>query len=382
MVLAVMAGGAYIVVNREQVRQVVMPAPTPEPTRSAATYAARGALHERDGAFLEAIEAYQAAVELDPTRLEYYLPLVRLLVRENRSVAALELIAAAAELDSENGEVFTLWAAALLSQGNRLSQTGFPTEADLAWQEAVNRAQQATNLNPNNAEANAIKAASWVQLGPEYFEQANEASEIAVALEPDNPVVRQHMATVLENQGYYDQAILEYQLALDQDPNNADLLIGMARNFWATSRIPEAILTFDRAIEVDPLNADAWDGRGYMYFLIGEYPRAEENFWEAYQLDEEMVRAQAHLGAARFRQQNYEGNSGAIPYLEWAVEQYEVVTPSNAIYFNMLGLAYFYTEGVCDEARPLFEQVQEVLPEEPNSQFGIDLCFDAELSQP
>ncbi len=380
--LALIAAGGYVIANAEQVRSVITPAPTPEPTRSAPTYAARAALYERDGDLEQAIAAYEQALRMDPENVDYHIPLVRLLIITNRTAEALGYAEAAAALDEDNDLLYSTWSAAFLAEGDRLAETGQPVEADKAWAEAVRQGRKATQLNATNAEAYATMAAAMVRLGPEQFDVANEAIEIAAALEPDNVIVRRHMATVLEYQGYYNRAIEQYEYALNINPNSVDLLISLARNYWATSNIPEAILTFEDAIEVDPGSAEAYDGLGYMYFLIGEYPRAEENFVMAVELDPAMIRAHAHLGAARYRQFNYDGDTGAIPYLERATAGYGQVSPETAIYFNMLGLAYFYTTGECDRAEPIFQDVLAVVPEESNALYGLDLCHEAELNNP
>jgi tetratricopeptide (TPR) repeat protein len=114
-----------------------------------------------------------------------------------------------------------------------------------------------------------------------------------------------------------------------------------------------------------------------MYFLIGEYPTAEENLSKAVELDPDMVRGHAHLGAAYYRNLNYDS---AIPELEMAVDRYKEVTVANSTYFNMLGLAYYFKNAQdCDKAVPLFEQVLETMPEEGNAIEGLELCRAAAL---
>ena len=78
-------GAALLVVNADTVREAVVIPPTPEPTRSAASYAASAALLERDGDFEAAIEAYQQALRLDGSRVEFYIPLIDLLTQTGRS---------------------------------------------------------------------------------------------------------------------------------------------------------------------------------------------------------------------------------------------------------------------------------------------------------
>jgi tetratricopeptide (TPR) repeat protein len=377
MVIAAFAAGAFVVSNADTVREAITVPPTPEPTRSAASYAAGAALLERDGEYEAAIEAYEQAVRQDGTRVEFYIPLIRMLLRTNRSAEALDWAEQAVILAPENDQVWAVRAAAYLANGDRLAQTGEPTNADLAYAQAVQSARSATEINPNNGEAYAYLAGALVQLGPEQLLRAQEAAEIALAIDPENPIIRRHMATVLEFQGFYTSAIEQYQLALQQNPNMIELHIGLAYNYYATRNIPTAILTFQDALDIDPENAAAYDGLGWMYFLIGEYPSAEENLIKAVELDPELVRAHAHLGAAYYRNLNYDA---AIPELELAVSQYKEVTVANSTYFNMLGLAYYFKgEQNCDQAVPLFEKVLAVIPDEVNALEGLELCRAASI---
>lgn len=381
-VAAVFSVGAYVIANADEVRESLTPNPTPEPTRSAASLATSASLFERDGDYEAAIEAYEAAVRSDGSRVDYYIPLIKLLTHLKRPEDALDWAEQATILDPANDAVWTVQAAAHLANGDRLANEGDPTGAALQYQEAVNAARQAVEINPDNAEAYAYGGGAEVQLGPEHLVRAQEMIETALNLAPDSPIAHRYYASLLESQGFYTDAIEQYLIALDQEPS-ADLYINLARNYWANRDIPQAILYFEEAINQEPENAEAYDGLGYMYFLIGEYPTAQQNFEKAVQYAPEMVRAHAHLGAALFRQNSYDE---AIKELEQATAGYDAITPDNAIYFNMLGLAYYYTTSECSKARPIFEQV--LLVSEPeslarlNATEGLDLCHQAELNNP
>ena len=111
--------------------------------------------------------------------------------------------------------------------------------------------------------------------------------------------------------------------------------------------------------------------------MIGEYPTAEENLVKAVELDPDMVRAHAHLGAAYYRNLNYDK---AVPELEEAVSKYQDVTVANSTYFNMLGLAYYFRDvEQCVQAIALFQKVLTAIPEEVNALEGIELCQAAAI---
>jgi superkiller protein 3 len=326
---------------------------------------------------LPSIEQYEQALRMDGSRVEFYIPLIDLLTRTGDPESALKWAEQTVVLAPDSDQVWAVLAAAHLATGDRLSTLGDSTAAGLAYAEAVRAARSAIDINPNSALGYAYLAGGLAEAGPQQYARAQEAAEIALAIDPENPIVHLHMATILELQGYYPSAIEQYLLAIDQDPNSVDSYIGLAYNFYATRDIPTAILTFQDALDLDPENAAALDGLGCMYFLIGEYPTAEENLAKAVELDPEMVRAHAHLGAAYYRNLNYDN---AIPELETAVAKYQTVTLANSTYFNMLGLAYYFKDTEqCIQAIPLFQKVLTVIPDDVNALEGIELCQAAAI---
>ncbi len=346
----------YIIQNAEEVRVAIMPTETSEPTRSATELAVLAELSRNDGANTEAIGFYDKAVELDPTNVEFYIRAIDLLVRENQSERAVERAEQATILDPENAAVWTAAAAAYLAEGSRLNDLGDQNAANLQYANAAQAARKAITIDPNNATALAYAAGGTILQGdPEKYEQAQVFADDAVRLEPDNPIARYYMATVFTYQGRYAEAMEQYQRGIEADPNDPNLHIGLAYNYYGTGSIPDALLSFEDAISVDPDNAEAFDGRAYMYLQLGDDSLAEQNALEATRLNPNMARAQGRLGEAFFRQNNY---AEAIEALEKAVGMYGRATDLNARFFNMLGQAYIRDDlNNCSLATPMFEQV-------------------------
>lgn len=375
----------FVMANREQVREAIIPTPLPEPTRSATEYAVLGDLSERDGEYAQAIEFYESAIRLDATKPEIFIRLINLLIKEKRTEEALTMAEQAIVLASDNDQVWMAAAAAYIANGNRLRDKGDRNGANLQYEQAFQTAQQAIDLNGDNASAYAYAAAGLIlQRDPNKFGPAQEYADTAIFLDGENPLGRLYMAYVFEELGQYTAAIEQYQLGIDSRAtpgtpyiglNMADLHVGLAYNFYGTSNIPQAILSFQDAIAVDPTNAVAYDGLAFMYLQLGEDALAEENARKAVELDPTMARAHARLGQAFFRQNNY---PQAIEELELAVELYEEPNYLNATYFNMLAIAYYRTESNCDSAVPIFQQVLRVaLPEsaaEADAREGLELC--------
>lgn len=243
----------YVIQNAEEVRSAIIPTPTAEPTRSATEFAVLAELSRADGSNDEAIGFYEQAIAGDATNPEFYIRIVDLLVRQNRSQDAVARAEQATVLDPENDAVWTAAAAAYMAEGDRLSDLGDTNAANLQYANAVQAARKAITINPNNATALAYAAGGTVLQGdPDKYEQAQLFADDAVRIDPNNAIARYYMATVFTYQGRYTEAAEQYQLGLETDPTNTDLYIGLAYNFYGTGNTSEAILTFEDALAVDP----------------------------------------------------------------------------------------------------------------------------------
>lgn len=382
LVLFVLFGigiGGFIIQNAEEVRDVIIPTPTPEPTRSAAEFALLANMSREDGELIEAVSYYEEAIQRDATRPQFYIELINLLVETGRPEEALSWAEDAAILSPESEEVWTAFAAAHLANGDRLRNMGDVNAANLQYAEAVQKAENAVDINPQNATALAYMAGGLVsQENPELYEQAQQLAQDAIFFESDNAIARYYLATVFTNQALYDAAREQWQLGILADPNNPDLHMGLAYNYFAAGRIPDAILSFKEAIENDPDNADAYDGLAYMYLQLGQPVQAEENALIAIELDPTLARAYGRLGEAYYSQNNYEK---AVDALTQATELYGEPTALNARFFFYLANSYL-RQGAqfCPQAVPVFEQVAEVsFAFQENALEGLVECRRATL---
>lgn len=364
----------FVMVNSDEVRDAIIPTPTPQPTRSATEYALLADLSEGDGETLKAVEFYENAIRLDATKPEFFVRLINLLVDTRQPERALEVAEQATVLAPDNDGIWTAAAAAYIANGERLLDLGDPTGAALQYAQAVQAAEKAIDINPQNSDAYAYAAAGLVLPNdPSRFVRAQEMADLAVTIDPENPLARYYMAVTLVYQGYYEAARENYQLGLQYDPDNPDLYYGLGYNFFGTGNIPEAILSFEQAIAADPEYAAAYDGLAYMYLQLGEDPTAEQNALEAVRLNPNVARAHGRLGEAYFRQFNY---PNAIESLQRAVSLYGEATDLNARFFLMLGNAYIRDSlDNCPQAVPLFEQVIAVsLAWREDAAAGIEEC--------
>ncbi|MCA9953393.1 MAG: tetratricopeptide repeat protein [Ardenticatenaceae bacterium] len=344
----------YVIQNAEEVRDVIIPTPTPEPTRSATEFALLADIAERDGELAEAADYYAEAVRLDATKPEIYIRYINLLIKLGRGEDALARAEEAAVLAPENDRIWTAVAAAYIANGERLNDAGDPTAANLQFAQAYRSAETAISINPENATAYAYSAAGLVlQFEPELYQDAQERVLYATELEPDNPIGRLYLGIVLTNQGFYTAAREQFQLGLQAEPL-PQLYYELGYNFFGDGNVSEAILSFQEAVSIDPNFAPGYDALAHMYLQLGQDTLAEENGLKSIELNPNVARAHGRLGEAYVRLNKFQQ---AIEEFGKAVELYGEPTDQNARFFYLLADAYL-REGTqnCSLAVPYFQQ--------------------------
>ncbi|MCB8929400.1 MAG: tetratricopeptide repeat protein [Ardenticatenaceae bacterium] len=361
LVIFIMVGiglGVFVIQNAEEVRDVIVPTPTPEPTRSATEYALLADIAEREGALEEAAGYYGQAVQLDATKPEIYIRYIDLLIKIGDAEEALSRAEEASVLAPENDRIWTAVAAAYIANGERLNDAGDPTAADLQFAQAYRAAETAISINPENATAYAYSAAGLVlQYEPGLYQDAQVRAEEATVIEPDNPLARLYMGVVLTNQGFYTAAREQFQLGL-QSEQLPQLYYELGYNFFGDGNVSEAILSFQEAVSIDPNFAPGYDGLAHMYLQLGQDNLAEENGLQAIALNPDVARAHGRLGEAYVRLNKFEQ---AIDEFSKAVELYGEPTEGNSRFFYLLADAYL-REGTqnCPLAEPYFQQAAAV----------------------
>ena len=361
LVIFIMVGiglGVFVIQNAEEVRDVIVPTPTPEPTRSATEYALLADIAEREGALEEAAGYYGQAVQLDATKPEIYIRYIDLLIKIGDAEEALSRAEEASVLAPENDRIWTAVAAAYIANGERLNDAGDPTAADLQFAQAYRAAETAISINPENATAYAYSAAGLVlQYERGLYQDAQVRAEEATVIEPDNPLARLYMGIVLTNQGFYTAAREQFQLGL-QSEQLPQLYYELGYNFFGDGNVSEAILSFQEAVSIDPNFAPGYDGLAHMYLQLGQDNLAEENGLQAIALNPDVARAHGRLGEAYVRLNKFEQ---AIDEFSKAVELYGEPTEGNSRFFYLLADAYL-REGTqnCPLAEPYFQQAAAV----------------------
>src|SRR6185503_12728958 len=202
---------------------------TPTPTRSPESLVTEAQALYADGKLLDAIEAYQAAINASPGDSTLYIALARVQVFAGEYEEAQSNAENALLLNSNNSMAYAVQAWALDFQEGKNA-------------EALESIRKALELDPNNALAYAYSAEIWIDSGFDNYAKAAEESKKALALAPDMLETHRARGYVLENTGNYEEAIQEYEAAIAINPNISTLHIELGRNY-------RFLLVYDKAIK-------------------------------------------------------------------------------------------------------------------------------------
>ena len=130
-----------------------------------------------------------------------------------------------------------------LNLGNALLQQGMAGQAISIYQQAI--ALRPASPEAYNNLANALNQAGQTAEAIEYYKKA-------VALRPDFAGALTNLANLQEEAGDFDAALASLNRALALQPGNAHIYNMLGNTLGSQGRLDEAIDAFRRAIELDP----------------------------------------------------------------------------------------------------------------------------------
>jgi tetratricopeptide (TPR) repeat protein len=308
--------------------------PTPTPTRmpnsyilEAQTYFEAGKLDD-PASDLDAIGAYQKALEIDPNDAQAWAELARIQTyssslqssdqeRLARLQEALASIKKGVDLAPDDSTVYAIYA--LVLDWNASSNLISAKERETYLIQAEGAANRAYLLDPENALALAFYAE--VLLDQQKLDQAIQYAEQAVLKAPELMDTHRVYATVLETYGNYRDAILEYQKASEINPNLTFLVLRIGLVYRHLQQYQQALDYFAKAVSVneqlgvrDPL---PYIAIAKTYAQQGEFFIASRNAEKALLFDPTSANGYGQLGMIYVQARNYES---ALPALRCAVE--------------------------------------------------------------
>lgn len=398
LILLILIGlGVWIIVNQNQLRQQLDPPPTPTATRTARSYVVEAESLLEARRFPDAIDAFIQAISLEPENAEVLLRLSRLLALRGRTTEAVTYAERAAQLRPQDAPAQAALAMVLDWHGSRLQSRGRELEARQAYDRALTAARQAIALDRAYPEAYAYLAETYADLN--IWENAIENAQQAVDLNPNRADVQRALGYVRESQGNYSGAVEAYRRAAELEPREAHLQISLGQNYRVLATLRDAsqwqnaLAAFQRAIDIDPALAAGYDELGWTHYLMEDFRTAENILEQAVQIDPQAWSPRSHLAATYYARRNYEEaaitfkQAIALMNEEFDADQYCVIAQTRACdravtaYVTMaisncyLADAYNdpvrYYEG---EAVPAFQRALTIRPDDEQILSGMDLC--------
>ncbi|OQY25866.1 MAG: hypothetical protein B6I34_01365, partial [Anaerolineaceae bacterium 4572_32.1] len=294
-------------------------APTPTPTRTAASYFDQAEVLYREGKLDEAIVAYRNAYQREPKSWRALSRLVRAMVLGNQADQAIEQYKEDLETFG-SAETYAVLCLAYNWNGQ--------------YEDALDACVRAVSQNPDVVEAHAYLSETYSNLA--NWDAAYD--EAAKALELNKRSVEAHraLAYALEVRGDYKGAAESYQRAIELHPRLAHLYTSLALNYRVLEEYDLAIEQFQKAMEIDPNSPEAYDQLGWTYYQMGDSNRAVVEIKRALEVDPDFAAAYGHLGVIDYVRQRYED---AVPNFEQAIAAGKV----SLEYYYELGLSYIYS---------------------------------------
>lgn len=217
----------------------------------------------------EALQAYEQAIQLDPTNSNVFEYKSAAFYGLRRYQEALEAAKHAILLDPTNSSAFGHKSAAL----NGLKH----------YQEALEAAEHAILLDPTNSFA--LRRKSAALNGLKRYQEALEAAEHAILLNRSNSDGFRRKSAALNGLKRYQDALEAAEHAIQLDPTNSGALAHMSTAFYNLKHYQEALETAERAVETEPTSSFAFGRKSAVLNGLKRYQDALEAAEHAIRLD-------------------------------------------------------------------------------------------------
>jgi tetratricopeptide (TPR) repeat protein len=330
---------------------------TPTATRSPESFVTEAEELYKSGKLLQAIDAYQEAINVSPQNPALYIAIARIQVWAGQYEEA--------KANAEN--------ALLLNQDSSMARAVRAWALDFLGNnsDALTEIEKAIELDPNNALAHAYYAEILIDSNSfENYDKAAEESRIAATLDPTLLEARRARAYVLSTLGRegnnYELAIQEYRAAIEINPNIAILHMELGQNLRILEVYEDAIKEFTLANTLNPPDPEPDRLISRTYATMGDYAKALQYAETASKDRPTEAGLRANYGVMFYRNFRYEE---AVEQLSLAVNggQTEEGFPIRGLPLtNELHIAeYYYTYGLalartnqCGKALPIAQEIQ------------------------
>ena len=273
--------------------------------------------HHRAGNLAGAEEHYRLALRAQPLHADALRLLGTLYLQTGRSADARQMLTRAQGVQSDNPEIANNLGLAAQNCGDReQAMELFRRALDLrpGYKEAIQ------NLDALSMDLKAVAApvsaevlrqrlqsdqgnvTLWVEFGlalqrESKVEEAIQAYEQALTLEPQRFSALINLATAFRDTGHAEQALEKLQAAQKLQPQSLEMLINLGAVYWDLNRLDRAIDSYDEGLKFAPDNAELLINRGSVLWAAGRAQEAEDSYRHALKVSPNHADALTNLGA-------------------------------------------------------------------------------------
>lgn len=326
------------------------------PTLDAVTRAQLGERAYLAGNLETAIQHYEQAAAAEPENINILFEYGRALIYRSyagrsffyHAEEALEVARQAMEIDPDNAQANALLCLALVANGRA--------------EEAISAGLNAERIEPTYAEAKAYLSTAYYYAGRPN--QALTKADEAVKVNGNSVDARRALAIALAYVGEFSASVQQYERAIQIHPRLDVLYFELAHYYKALDNYDASIAAFDQILAMEPDNVKAYVRKCETYFTMREDQAAQEACEQALQLDPNYPEAWRQLGMVQYTRRNYEG---AIESFEMCSE---LQTQQNVPLIDQ-EIECYYVRGLahtllarCDEAWPVLQTALQMNPNE------------------
>ncbi len=288
------------------------------------------------GQFQEALQAFENAIQIDPTFADAYEGKTSALCTLGRYQEALVSVETALKLDPS-------YAASYNDKGDILYEFK-------SYEDALGYYQRALQLEPDNLEAYLGRATTLASLG--RYEESLAAYDRVIYLDANIAVAYDGKAWALRQLKQYPESLALSEKALQLEPNNALFHMGKGRVLFRLGSPEESLASFDRAIQLNPNLAQVYDYKADTLYHMRKFNDALHTYEYAIQLDPQLASSYEGTGNVHL---NFGQHREALAAYDQAIK----LEPNNASFMQKRGDVLKFL-GRHDDAEYAYEKARQL----------------------
>ena len=296
-----------------------------------------GQIFMRQGQTEQALNAFQRAAELDPTRADTQLKLGMALMRSGRNAEGQEAIEESMRLNPDRQQI---------AEAMEFERDGQPASAEKIYRQILTR-------DPENVEA--LRCLAGIASKNRHYGDAEVFLQKAVDLAPEFGRARAELVRIQLERDRFDEAVKNAERLVRLDDKHADSYLLLASAYAAAGRYDEAIDAYELTLGLVTGHRGALTGLGNMLKTVGLHEDAVAVYRKCIQLHPDFAEAYWSLANLKtFRFENVE-----VSAMESLLENDDLSAESIVQLRNALGLHYEARQDY-DRAFDFFERGNEL----------------------